>query len=414
MTDTAIRFKDAMTALRERDFARSRAGLEQAAAEGHADALAWVALHDLYGYGAPAELERARATLEQAESQGSAEASYQLALLGWCDRLAPRDPKRIAARLVRAARLDHPGALRALTLAYARRGPGDPAHAQAAEQCLLRAATLFDPVAYYLLALLCSINPDAGKRAAAPQLMAMAAQLGVQRAKGRVAPGTPPGRIDGAAPGDLPEPDFSPATPVPAQVHHRDPLLETIDNFFSPLECEYLIAWSEPFQRPSVVVAQDGALVPHPDRTSNDAPLVGIREDFAARMLQARMMDQLGVPLARAEHLTVLRYATGDEYRPHVDYLSKGASGNLPEASQPGQRVDTIFAYLDQVEAGGETEFPRLGKRIKPARGRIVHFQNCRADMSPDHATVHAGLPVRQGAKWLATIWTRERDYRPY
>jgi len=242
----------------------------------------------------------------------------------------------------------------------------------------------------------------------------MAAQLGVQRARARVPPGTPPGRIEGAAPTDLPDPDFAPTAPVPGQVHHRDPLLETIDDFLSPLECEYLIAWSEPFQRPSVVSGQDGALVPHPDRTSSDAPLVGGREDFAARMLQARMMDQLGVPLARAEHLTVLRYGPGDSYRPHVDYLAVGASGNFPDPAHPGQRVDTIFAYLDQVEAGGETEFPRLGKRVKPARGRIVHFRNCRADASPDPATVHSGLPVRQGSKWLATIWTRERDYRRY
>jgi len=138
-----------------------------------------------------------------------------------------------------------------------------------------------------------------------------------------------------------------------------------------------------------------------------------VREDFSARWLQARMTDWLGVPLGHAEYLILLRYQPGQEYRPHVDYLRAGTYRNLP-APEAGQRVHTMFVYLDQVEAGGETEFPRLGKRIRPARGRVVHFTNCGDDGLGDPSTVHAGLPVRAGVKYLATLWTREREYRKY
>jgi hypothetical protein len=118
--------------------------------------------------------------------------------------------------------------------------------------------------------------------------------------------------------------------------------------------------------------------------------------------------------MSRAENLSLLRYEPGEEYRPHVDYLRSGTFGNVDDPSQPGQRVHTVFTFLDQVESGGQTDFPRIGLRIKPARGRIVHFLNCRADGSPDPLTVHAGRPVLAGTKYLATIWTRERDYRLY
>ena len=55
-----------------------------------------------------------------------------------------------------------------------------------------------------------------------------------------------------------------------------------------------------------------------------------------------------------------------------------------------------------------------LGVRIRPARGRVVHFHNLHADGSPDERTLHAGLPVERGAKWLGTMWTRQRRLRDY
>ena len=86
----------------------------------------------------------------------------------------------------------------------------------------------------------------------------------------------------------------------------------------------------------------------------------------------------------------------------------------VPYLQERGWRVHTVFAYLDEVGAGGETDFPRVRVRVSPRRGRIVHFTNLLADGTPDEDTLHAGLPVRAGEKWLATIWTRQRPYREY
>jgi hypothetical protein len=317
----------------------------------------------------------------------------------------------MAKRLVRAAEGDNVPALRSLALIYFR--SGDAELARAAENCLLRAAALLDPVAYYLLALLWSGHPDPNKAQAAPGFMASAAMLGVLRAQKRATPGVAPARVEAGPVREPPTPALDTSVQVTPQRHHEQPLLETVDRFFSPLECEYLIAWADPFLHQALVVSDTGELRQHPDRNNAEALLVGVREDFSARWLQARMTDWLGVPLGQAEHLSLLRYEPGQEYRPHVDYFRPGVSRNLP-APEPGQRVHTVFVYLDDVEAGGETEFPRLGKRVRPARGRIVHFTNCGDDGLGDRSTVHAGLPVRAGVKYLATLWTRERDFRAY
>jgi hypothetical protein len=396
-------------------YAQSREWLARASAAGHADAAAWLGLHALYGYGAPADFPVALGELEAAEARGSPEAAYRLALLGWGDRLVARDPVRMAQRIVAAARADHASALRGLALVHARAAPGDPERERAGESCLRRAAALGDAAALYLLAARFAHHRDPRRRAESRALYAAAAARGQARAAARgdgPAAGKP---FNAPPPSDWPEPLFDAGAPAPAaQRHCQRPLIETVDGFFAEEECEYLIALAEPFQQRSVTVSEDGRMAPHPSRSSSDAPLFGPREDFGARWLQARMLDWLGAPLARGEHLVVLRYRPGEEYRPHVDWLPAGARGNSTDAAQPGQRVDTVFAYLAEVEAGGETDFPRARVRVAPRRGRIVHFGNLHPDGRPDEDTLHAGLPVRAGEKWLATIWTRERPYRDY
>ena len=413
--DRDAEYQAGMIHASQAQYAQSREWLARASARGHADAAAWLGLHTLYGYGARPDFPTALRELEAAEARGSAEASYRLALLGWGDRLVARDPALMAARLLAAAQRDHAPALRGLALVHARSAPADPERARAGEACLRRAAALGDPAALFLLGARFARHADPRRRAESRNLYALAAVRGQARAARRIEPGTPTQPFNAPLPASWPLPDFGAGAPTAAPVQHcAQPLIETVDGFFSDEECEYLIALAEPFQQRSVTVSEDGRLQPHPARSSSDAPLFGPREDFGARWLQARMLDWLGSPLAQGEHLVVLRYRPGEEYRPHVDWLPPAARGNNPGPDQPGQRVHTVFAYLDDVEAGGETNFPRVKVRVSPRRGRIVHFTNLHPDGTPDEDTRHAGMPVRAGEKWLATIWTRERPYRDY
>jgi len=388
----------------------SRARLAQASAAGIADAHAWLGLHALYGYGGVSDLPRALALLGEAEQRGSGEAAYQLAHLAWCGRLVARDPARMLARLIAAAQADHAGALRALAMVYARA----PQQQAVSDACLARAAALNDRLSLYLLARRWSVRGDAAQQTAANGFFAHAAALGLPRAAGLHPPGTLPQRLQSPAVRGLPMP-LSDGAEVPAAQQHSDsPLIETIDGAYTDEECEYLIATAEPLLHASVTVTREGEHMPHSDRNSSDASLLGVSEDFVARWLQARMTDRIRVPLSHSEHLVVLRYLPGQEYRPHCDWLHPGARGNLPDPEQPGQRVHTVFCYLTDVAAGGATVFPKLSVEIQPQRGRIVHFTNLQPDGRGDPRTVHAGMPVIEGEKWLATLWTRVRPARAF
>ena len=411
--DVVATFHWGLVLAAHRRWAESKAALERAAATGHGDALAWLGLHALYGYGGTPDNPLALQRLAEAEALGSGEASYQLAQLAWCDGLVPRDDARMAERLVAAAHRDHAGALRALALVYARRASADSTQADASNRCLLRAAALGDRVSLYLLGLRWRASSDEAQRAQAETWIATAAALGLQRAAAQSRVTVRPTRPDPQPLGSLPTPHLRETLDPERIVHCERPLLETIDGFLGGEECEYLITLAEPLLHRSMTVHEDtGDLQTHAARTSSDAALYGAQDDFGARWLQSRMTTLLGVPFGNGEHMVVLSYEPGQEYRPHHDFLPAAARGNRPEPDQPGQRVHTLFCFLDDVAAGGATDFPRIGVAIEPRRGRLVHFTNLAPDGSGDVDTLHAGLPVTAGRKWLATMWTRERRYR--
>jgi hypothetical protein len=386
------------------EWSRARRLWRDAADRGHAGALTELGLVQLFGIGMPPEPQAAVAMLERAEAAGSGEAACQLALLAWSDHYVRFDVDRMTARLRFAALRDFAPALRACALIYARMGDVEPS---VSEHCLGRAATLGDGVSQYLLGRRLAARGDA--RAAA--WLAAAARAGIARA-GRPEGEAPP-PFD--APSTLPQPGLPCPRPSRVERHCQSPLVETWEDAYSAEECEFMIALGEPHLHRSVTIPDNEArLVEHEHRTSSDHSFYTFQEDFALRWLQWRMVEPLGVPLANAEHLDLLRYLPGQEYRPHRDYLPPSAPGNSARADQPGQRVHTVFSYLADVEAGGETDFPLLDVRIVPKTGRVVHFHNLTDDGQPDPQTLHAGMPVLAGVKWLGTLWTRQRRIRDY
>lgn len=410
MTTAHAEFDRAAALTQQKRYPEAYEAFQRAADAGHGGALTQLGLWELYGFRGAIDREQAREWLLAAERTGWPDAAYHLANLGWCGIVVPRDPAAMGDRLVAAARADHAPALRTVAMLALR----SPATLALAEACMARAASLADPIANYLLALHGSMSTQPEARQVATGLMSTAARLGVARAALRAVAGAPPLRLDAPAVTDFSGFAVDTAVEVAPEVHCREPLVETANRFYTPLECEYMIAYGEPWLGRSNVVGDDGAILKDDRRTSSDATLIGSREDFVVRWLQARMADWLGVPMARTEHQSLLRYQPGQEYRPHYDYLNPGTYGNFPEPGRPGQRIHTIFVYLDFVEGGGETEFPRLGLRIKPARGRLVHFINLDAEGKGDPRTLHSGVSVTKGVKYLATTWTRERDFRQY
>jgi hypothetical protein len=125
-----------------------------------------------------------------------------------------------------------------------------------------------------------------------------------------------------------------------------------------------------------------------------------------------RIAQATGVPVEHGEGFQVLHYQPGGEYQPHFDFFNPGRSGEARQLEVGGQRVATLVIYLNSVQAGGATGFPKLGLEVAPVKGNAVFFVYKRPDGTLDEDTLHAGLPVERGEKWIATKWLRERPYR--
>jgi len=176
------------------------------------------------------------------------------------------------------------------------------------------------------------------------------------------------------------------------------PRIVRFEGFVTREECAHIARTAAELMEPATVVdPATGKLIAHPIRTSDNAAIGPAREDLVIRAINHRIAASSGTDIAAGEALTVLRYAPGQQYRPHMDALPGVAN----------QRVKTFLIYLNDGYTGGETDFLATGIRITPRAGDAILFDNVDAAGAPDPATRHAGLPVRSGVKWLATRWIR-------
>lgn len=169
-------------------------------------------------------------------------------------------------------------------------------------------------------------------------------------------------------------------------------------------ECRYLQTLAAPRLQPSFVLDSTGKRIPHPVRTSSGTSFGPTMEDLVINRLNRRIAEATGTGLGWGEPLHMLRYRPGEEYRPHVDALP----------GEDNQRAWTALAYLNDEYQGGETAFPELGLKVRGGMGDVLVFDNVLEDGRGDPRTLHAGLPVTAGEKWLATRWIRQRDYHPW
>lgn len=385
----------------------------RAAEGGHVAAQIEFARMQMYGIACEPNAVAAVPWLERAEAAGERIAGYFLAMLALGSVALPRDG-RINERVLKAVQADFPPALRAAAIHFGRKS--NPADQDTCLRLLARATNLGDAVSALLLAERlergegCEPQP-----AAAAGLRAQLAAVGHARLPAVNAPRPPlvfPLRESGIVPpGTLALEEA--LTPAPAATLSHSPHVLHIDALLSADECRLLVACAAPnLRRSQALDPLTGTPAPVQLRTSSDIGFDPIVEDLALRLVQLRLARSARMELTHAEQLVVLRYLPGEEYRPHRDYLPPSSlARDRPEA---GNRARTICAYLNDVEAGGETEFPLAGLQVAPKAGCAVAFDNLLSDGSPDEASLHAGRPVERGEKWLATLWLRERRYRHY
>jgi prolyl 4-hydroxylase len=67
--------------------------------------------------------------------------------------------------------------------------------------------------------------------------------------------------------------------------------------------------------------------------------------------------------------------------------------------------------YLNEVGAGGATRFTAIDKTVQPELGKLLAWNNRLPDGGVNHNTMHHGMKVRSGVKYIVTKWFRERPW---
>ncbi|MFZ4689271.1 MAG: prolyl hydroxylase family protein [Polymorphobacter sp.] len=176
--------------------------------------------------------------------------------------------------------------------------------------------------------------------------------------------------------------------------------------FLGATDCAALIARIEAQRRPSGLADHDGGAG---FRTSETCDL-DAADPFVAG-ITARLAAYAGLDAAHAEPLQGQRYAVGQEFKLHTDYFEASGADYDLYCGQAGQRTWTLMVYLNVPEAGGATRFKQLDKTFQPETGKLLAWNNRLPDGGTNYATLHQGLPVRRGVKYIITSWFRERRW---
>ncbi|WP_225204588.1 prolyl hydroxylase family protein [Novosphingobium huizhouense] len=178
-----------------------------------------------------------------------------------------------------------------------------------------------------------------------------------------------------------------------------------LSQFFSAAECERLMRIVDAVAQPSATYGNDA----FSGRTSYSGD-VDPADPFIL-MLQRRIDDLVGLAPSYGETIQGQRYTVGQEFRAHFDHFSPDQAFWEAEQARGGQRSWTAMAYLNAVEEGGSTDFPKVPLSIPPQPGTLIVWNNMKPDGTPNPRSLHAGTPVIRGTKYVLTKWYRARPW---
>ena len=177
-------------------------------------------------------------------------------------------------------------------------------------------------------------------------------------------------------------------------------------NFLAPDECAALVALIDARRRPSTLADDSGDGL---FRTSETCDLDS--REAAVAAAEAKIAAFTGLDPRHGEPVQGQRYAEGQEFKAHTDYFEPNGGDFARYCAVSGQRTWTVMIYLNEPAAGGATRFKTIAKTVQPETGKLLAWNNLRADGRPNVNTLHHGMKVRRGTKYIITKWYRERPW---
>jgi prolyl 4-hydroxylase len=182
--------------------------------------------------------------------------------------------------------------------------------------------------------------------------------------------------------------------------------LFVLRKFLCASDCSALCELIDTNRRPSTIADDQGIARFRTSETCDLDP-----RDPLVASVQQRLSHLTGIALTQAEPLQGQRYAAGQEFKPHTDTFNPDGADYYLHCAEAGQRSWTAMIYLNEPDDGGATRFKAIGKTIQPETGKLILWNNLLPDGSPNDATLHQGMKVRRGTKYVLTQWFRQHPF---
>ncbi|WP_445193240.1 prolyl hydroxylase family protein [Sphingomonas sp. Tas61C01] len=174
-------------------------------------------------------------------------------------------------------------------------------------------------------------------------------------------------------------------------------------DFLDAALCAAVIERIDAVRRPSTIADPNGDTA---YRTSETGDLDA--SDPVTIEVERRIAELTGLDPVHGEPLQGQRYAVGQEFKGHTDYFEPQGIDFERYCGRSGNRTWTVMVYLNEPAAGGATRFKAIDKIVQPETGKLVTWNNRRLDGTLNPATLHHGMKVRSGVKYVITKWFRE------
>ncbi|XP_039265616.2 uncharacterized protein LOC120341207 [Styela clava] len=120
-------------------------------------------------------------------------------------------------------------------------------------------------------------------------------------------------------------------------------------------------------------------------------------ESKFSSVFDERVNKYAGLDPRNGGKFQVTSYPEGVGYKGHHDCTV--------DSPDKRDRFATILVYLQDVEDGGETEFPDLGVKVRPKKGRALLWNNMGSDGNCDLHSFHKAAMVTKGRKYILQRW---------
>lgn len=203
-------------------------------------------------------------------------------------------------------------------------------------------------------------------------------------------------------------------SPPPRPIVTDGPAILAIEQFLPAAVCDHL--WRRAAARISPALVYDpttGQGRRDPVRSNDAARFELPQMDVLLALVRERIARVAGLPVAGLEWTQVLRYAAGQSFDWHVDWLDPANPAYAEDLRRRGQRIATCLVYLNDDYEGGETAFEAGALRWRGRKGDALLWANTLPDGTVDRRTRHAGLPPTLGEKRVLSQWLRGRAPQP-